>query len=182
MKSVIDCFTGARQFALPVLAGALLMGTTGPRAFAGELLPLKVSGAFTITEMVPIGADPATGIVRVVATGIDEGWGTHFGRFTATFVFEADVLFVDGVPVPLSGGGIVRQTNADGSTVTWESRFVLTHTTSKIVAGMGRFARAEGSVAGESGEPILNDDGTMSIPYRHTGEIRSPGATRRGTP
>jgi hypothetical protein len=179
MKSLIDCFTGARQSALPVLAGALLMAATGPRAFAGEWLPLRVSGAFTITEMVPIGADPATGIVRVIATGTDEGAGTHFGRFTATFVFEADVLFVDGAPVPLSGGGIVRQTNADGSTVTWESRFVLTHTTSKIVAGTGRFAGAEGSVAGESGEPILNDDGTVSVPYLHTGKIRFRSAPRR---
>jgi hypothetical protein len=82
----------------------------------------------------------------------------------------------------LSGSGTVWQTNADGSEVTWESAFVLAHTTSVIVDGTGRFANAVGSVSGESDEPVFNPDGTVSISHRHTGEIRSHGARKRRTP
>jgi hypothetical protein len=161
MKTI---FTRTGRLALA--ATTILIGSVIQPASARGLLPLRLHGTITIQSAEPIGVGDGVVTMRVLAT--DVGWGTHFGHFTSTLEFEVDFDVVTGAP--LRGGGIVVQTNADGSTVTWENHFEGTATASRIVDGTRRFRHARGWVRGES---VLNEDGTIS--YREKGWITSIG-------
>lgn len=158
---------------MAVILTALLFGAQIQRAAAGEFVPLKLRGTVMITSIVPISIDGD--VLTAAIEAADSGWGTHFGYYSSEFhlVVEIDL----GTGLPLRGGGIVVQSNADGSTVTWQNHFEGPQTGSIIVSGTGRFENAKGWVEGES---VLNEDGTLS--YDEAGQITSVGSKRRAKP
>lgn len=158
-------FTNSRL--LFVAASAVFLGAFCPSVSAEEFVPLKLRGTVTIQSMVPVGGDENVVTVEIVAT--DAGWGAHFGHYTSVLHLVVDIDLATGLP--LRGGGVVVQTNADGSTVTWLNHFEGAQIGSTITGGTRRFENAEGWVEGVS---VLNTDGTFS--YDEKGWITSIGS------
>jgi len=173
MKTQITWFRARLGIFVSAVITAALIGIPIPRTSGGEFVPLKLRGTVTIQSIIPIGIDGDVLTAAVVAT--DSGWGTHFGAFTSEFHLLVDIDLTTGIP--LRGGGVIIQTNADGSTVTWWNQFEGAETGSTITGGSGRFQNAEGWVEGTS---VLNADGTFT--YDEEGQITSVGSNRRARP
>lgn len=146
-------FTHPRQLA--VAATAILLGAFVQNVSAGGWTPMRLHGTATIQSIVPIGGDEHVVRAEVVATEIGSGnvWGDHTSVWQLVVDFDA-ITFE-----PLRGGGEIVQTNADGSTLTWQTRFEGNWGFSTITAGTGRFEHA---IGGSRDKTVQNEDGTFS--------------------
>ena len=147
---------------LTVAATALLAGALAQNVSAGDWIRMRLHGMATVQSIVPIGGNADVVLAEVVAT--EAGWGNVWGDHTSIwyFVVEFDATTFE----PLRGHGEIVQTNADGSTLTWQTRFEGNRGFSMITGGTGRFQHA---IGGSTGESVQNEDGTFS--YQDKGWI-----------